>query len=792
MDATGIQVLTGAILDPVNNFSNCTFDNGTSGGTLLYVENLWGVNQLFSITSASFPSDPGGGAANVTKSVSNDTLEFLTSTGSFAGEEFEDDPGNLVRWGSVSGLLTWTGNASTNWHTASNWSPIGVPDATKAVIINNQTNDPVIGNDNAAVLNVTLGSGATLTIQDGFDLDINGDITNSFATFVVGNTTSTINIAGDWANNGTFTNGNSTITFDGTQKQTVNPGGTGTGKSFNNFYCTNPDTIELLGTLDIDGDLFVSDGYLNLNGNQLIFGDTSADSVSISGEVIINDDAILQMASGARIVVESGGNLQIQGTSEATRPQVTNQGSGNYSIEVLSGGTIEPEMATIENTGGNGIEINNGAIINTAAKFDNVIFQNGAGSAYMTIENAQSLNILDIQFVSSGPTYNVSYGGTGQIQFSDYSGAMSGAMFESDNGSAPHGNIRWDFVQTEVVNDNSQTFGNDAVISSTGNLGTVIVELVDQTLGIAPASVARYFTIDPQNSTDATVRLYYSDDELGGELEADLQMWRRRNDLWEQLGGSLNTSQNYVEVSSSVYTFSAGVIDTLILSDAENDASLPVELLSFDAVVMKDSVVLKWMTATELENAFWIIEKKNLSLSEYKMIQDGEITMDESTNKFSQLTQVQGMGSKPTSTSYTYADHEVAFGKIYAYRLSSVSLGGEIESFMPVIASYADGRIPVVFTLEQNYPNPFNPVTTIGYQLPSESKVTIEVYNILGQNVIQLVNDKKEAGFYDVQWDGRNKNGVQLATGVYIYRMTAETIDSRERFLMNKRMILVK
>jgi hypothetical protein len=198
------------------------------------------------------------------------------------------------------------------------------------------------------------------------------------------------------------------------------------------------------------------------------------------------------------------------------------------------------------------------------------------------------------------------------------------------------------------------------------------------------------------------------------------------------------------------------------------------------------------MTATELENAFWIIEKKNLSLSEYKMIQDGEITMDESTNKFSQLTQVQGMGSKPTSTSYTYADHEVAFGKIYAYRLSSVSLGGEIESFMPVIASYADGRIPVVFTLEQNYPNPFNPVTTIGYQLPSESKVTIEVYNILGQNVIQLVNDKKEAGFYDVQWDGRNKNGVQLATGVYIYRMTAETIDSRERFLMNKRMILVK
>jgi hypothetical protein len=60
-------------------------------------------------------------------------------------------------------------------------------------------NDPVIGNDNATALNVTLNSGATLTIQDGFDFDIDGDLTNSNGIFTVGNTTSTINISGDWA-----------------------------------------------------------------------------------------------------------------------------------------------------------------------------------------------------------------------------------------------------------------------------------------------------------------------------------------------------------------------------------------------------------------------------------------------------------------------------------------------------------------------------------------------------------------------------------------------------------------
>ena len=795
MDANGIQVLTGATLDPVNNFSNVTFDNGPSGGTFLYVENVTGTNQVFTINSASFPSDPGGGAANVIKSVSSDTLDFLTATGSFAGEDNDNDPGNLVRWGSVSDLLTWTGSASTNWHTASNWSPVGVPDVTKAVVITDQVNDPVIGNDNAGVLNVTLNSGATLTIQDGFDFDINGDLTNSSGTFIVGNTTSTVNIAGDWANNGTFTHGNSTVSFDGTEKQLVNGGGTGVGRALHDLYCTNPDTIELQGTLDIDGDLFVSNGYLNLNGNQLNVGDASDDSLSISGDLLINDGATLQMATGTRIVVESGGNLQIQGTSMANRPQVTNQGSGNYTIEVLSGGTITPKLAIIENTGGNGIEVNSGATISTTSKFDSVLFQNGAGTAYMTIGNAQSFNSVGIQFDSTAAnrtTYNVAYTGTGQIRFSDYTGTMSSTGFENDNGTAPYGNLQWDFLQTEVVNNSSQTFGNDVVVSSTANLGAVVVQLVDQTLSIAPASVARYYTIEPQNSTDATVRLYYGQDELGSEVEADLQMWRRRNDFWESLGGTANTSQNYVEVSSATYTFSVGVIDTLILSDAQTEESLPVELLSFMAVVFRDSVGLKWETASELENAFWLIDKKILSRTEYELIQNGNISVDETNCEYNQIAQILGMGSKPTGTTYNFVDHNVDRGKIYAYRLSSVSFYGEIEIFTPVIASYSNGKAPITYTLEQNYPNPFNPVTTINYQVPFESKINIEVYNILGQKVITLIDDKKQAGYYDVQWNCHSQNGAKVASGIYIYRMTAEAVDSREKFSKNMRMIMLK
>ena len=116
----------------------------------------------------------------------------------------------------------------------------------------------------------------------------------------------------------------------------------------------------------------------------------------------------------------------------------------------------------------------------------------------------------------------------------------------------------------------------------------------------------------------------------------------------------------------------------------------------------------------------------------------------------------------------------------------------KIESFTPVIASYIDAKTPMTYTLEQNYPNPFNPVTTITYQLPFESKVTIGIYNILGQKVITLIDENKPAGYYDLQWNGLSQKGGKVASGIYIYRMTAESADSGEKFSQNKRMVMLK
>ena len=79
--------------------------------------------------------------------------------------------------------------------------------------------------------------------------------------------------------------------------------------------------------------------------------------------------------------------------------------------------------------------------------------------------------------------------------------------------------------------------------------------------------------------------------------------------------------------------------------------------------------------------------------------------------------------------------------------------------------------IPKVYALEQNYPNPFNPSTTIRYALPRRSNVDIEVFNMMGQKIASLVQDRQAAGEYRVLWNGGDSAGMQVASGVYICRM---------------------
>ncbi len=98
----------------------------------------------------------------------------------------------------------------------------------------------------------------------------------------------------------------------------------------------------------------------------------------------------------------------------------------------------------------------------------------------------------------------------------------------------------------------------------------------------------------------------------------------------------------------------------------------------------------------------------------------------------------------------------------------------------------ANAGLPKKFELGQNYPNPFNASTVIKFDLPQSSRVKLDIYNILGQKVKTLVDEKLSAGFKKVVWDGTNQNGNSVASGIYFYRLQTD------KFIEAKKMVMLK
>ncbi len=100
--------------------------------------------------------------------------------------------------------------------------------------------------------------------------------------------------------------------------------------------------------------------------------------------------------------------------------------------------------------------------------------------------------------------------------------------------------------------------------------------------------------------------------------------------------------------------------------------------------------------------------------------------------------------------------------------------------------SYASGQgvVPHAFELQRNYPNPFNPETTIGFSLSQDSYVRLVVFNVLGQEINVLVNDKLNKGDHLAIWDGRNKYGFPVASGVYLYRLEADSLAETRKMVL--------
>jgi hypothetical protein len=204
--------------------------------------------------------------------------------------------------------------------------------------------------------------------------------------------------------------------------------------------------------------------------------------------------------------------------------------------------------------------------------------------------------------------------------------------------------------------------------------------------------------------------------------------------------------------------------NTTVLNIQLVSSAVPVELVSFNAFVNGNSVELKWQTATETNNYGFEIQRRK-----------------EADNNWEILGFINGNATTSEINYYSYTDKPAENNKYY-YRLKQIDFDGSFS-----YSSVLEAEINIIdFALYQNYPNPFNPSTVIKYSVGEDSFVKLSVIDILGREIIQLVNSRQTSGTYQV-----TLNAFGLSSGIYLLRLSAVT-DNGMRNEFTRKINLVK
>jgi hypothetical protein len=201
-----------------------------------------------------------------------------------------------------------------------------------------------------------------------------------------------------------------------------------------------------------------------------------------------------------------------------------------------------------------------------------------------------------------------------------------------------------------------------------------------------------------------------------------------------------------------------------------NAVALPIQLSSFTGVAVPNvGVRLDWQTVSELNNYGFYVQRKGGTDSSWV----------ELPNSFTS-----GNGTTNQPHEYSFVDSTATRG-VWQYRLHQVDFDGTSHYLEAITVSVVTGvqgeHTPAEFALKQNYPNPFNPATTISFEIPTQSHVTLSVFDMTGREITTLVNATRTAGRYAARFDAND-----LASGVYFYQLTTPS------YSIVKRMVFIR
>ncbi len=336
----------------------------------------------------------------------------------------------------------------------------------------------------------------------------------------------------------------------------------------------------------------------------------------------------------------------------------------------------------------------------------------------------------------------------------------------------------WHFVDnlqiSSIEDDQVRARVSQIVSTATANGNGCFVRLPVEYINLPQPEFFRLKTVDDNGDPIAldSISLYY---DLGV-----LSTYNVSTTLPDGLSEEVEVSDGYgiLDAHHPRFTFPRGSLFRNINPDfprltlatpgyghrsiTYNWGQLPVELVSFNAIVDKASILLSWTTSSETNNSHFQIERSS------------------GQNVWETVGRVDGAGNSIVQTTYSFKDFFLPAGK-YSYRLKQYDYNGNFEVFAlnqeVVIAR------PDEFDMSQNFPNPFNPATTIQYSIGNDCHVRISVFDISGKELAVLVNDFRTAGYYRTNLSA---DKLGLSSGTYFYRIVTD------RFTKTLKMNLLK
>ena len=532
MNSAGIFVNNTATIDATNNFSNGTFTNGSNNGIYLRVENTQSFTDPNYITDVAFPVVPAGSSFTVRKiSARSGTLEFYSSTGTFAGATTYDDPAALLSW-TAPITLPWIGSQNTDWNQALDWTPSNrpaiVPTGAEHGIIAAAVNQPILTTFGAMTSNLTINTGATLTLNTPADasendLTVNGDVTIN-GTLRLNTINDYMSVGGSWikAAAGTVVcNGN--VTFNGTSggAKTINNGvatfynltisGTNLYQLGVSTTIRNNIVIDAGASFDVTtapynliiGGSWTNNGTFLAQTGKVTFNTTAGPLNITSGSSSFYDIDINAASQTYRLAgtMSLNHNLNVIAGTLDLNSNILNVGDGNGVDYLTITGILETDGSSSLRMGANSVvQVNSGGTLK-------LLGSSLSNRAIMTRQSAGNYSVT----INSGGNiwaryYNIEYTNTNGVYM------MSGSLLNSSNnfsdGTFANGQAGGRYLRFE------NEFGGDITIANV-------------VFGAGPSyNVTRTSGTDQVIMQDISgaIGTYLNEEDMGGVVDANIGM----------------------------------------------------------------------------------------------------------------------------------------------------------------------------------------------------------------------------------------------------------------------------